>query len=293
MSEFTYIYVFFVAIFLCLAIVILIKIRDKKDVLVADRDFISVFLENKDKQLKQNLPNVTLKKYLILTALCPVAFGTLFWMVFPNKMLGITIAIFTVLLPEFVVQIMIESKKKKYEENYVRALKTFSSALRSGMSLQQSVREVVNNQFLDKGIRESFRQIDADITVGISIKEAFARFAEAAGNQDAYDVSAAIAMQTDVGGSEAKVIDSIALNIEERLVVRKEIRSVFAGTDFMIKAFDILPFLVLVLMNVALPDYMAPILSSPLYTAGLILLLGLTVVGSFYIRKTVRRAKGE
>ena len=106
-------------------------------------------------------------------------------------------------------------------------------------------------------------------------------------------MASAIAMQVMVGGSEGKVVDSIAVNIEERMNTRRKIRSIFSATDYMIKFFDVVPFLAVILMYIALPDIMEPTLEDPLMVLLVALLMLVTVVGSIFIRKRIRITKGE
>ena len=73
--------------------------------------------------------------------------------------------------------------------------------------------------------------------MGISTEEAFQRFADRTGSPDAQDVAAAISMQMRVGGSEAKIMESIATNIQDRIMLRKEIQSVFAEMDVVIRIY--------------------------------------------------------
>jgi tight adherence protein B len=212
---------------------------------------------------------------------------------FDNKIFALVMAAFTILLPDFIIRLIIDMRKKRYEEKYVRALKSFSAGMKAGLSIQQAIKEVMNNQFVAPEIREGFRQIDADIRVGISIEDAFDSFAEKADNDDARDVASAISLQTAVGGSEAKVVESIAQNIEDRLVTKKKIRSIFSSTDFMVNAFDIMPFLAIAFMYIGLPDLIEPVLKEPVSFIILIACLLLSLVGSVVIRKKIKNAKGE
>ncbi|MCR4876011.1 MAG: type II secretion system F family protein [Clostridiales bacterium] len=294
MNEFAFIYIFFISFALCIATLFIIRIREQKHVLTSeDEDFFTRFCDKKKHMLKVNLPAVSLRMYLAAAAASPVVFGIVFWLLFPNKFFAAVMAAFTVLLPDFIIRILVDTRKKKYEERYVRALKTFASALRSGMSIQQAVQDVIRNPFIAEDIRSGFRQIDSDIRVGISVENAFGAFAERADNNDARDVSAAISMQAQVGGSEARVIDTLAMNIEDRLLTKKRIRAIFASTDFMVNAFDILPFIALIIMYVGMPDYISPILYNPAAFILCIVVLLSSLYGSLSIRKRLHRAKGE
>ncbi len=294
MGEFSFIYLLMIGIALCIAFVFILRIMEDKNALnESDKDSITEFIESRRQLLETNMPKLTIRTYLMLTCLSPVVFGIAFWLIFPNKIFATFLAVFGAVLPDFVIRTIIDMRKKKYEEKYVRALKSFSSGMKAGLSIQQSIREVMVNPFVAEEIREGFRQIDADLRVGISIEDAFDSFAEKADNDDARDVASAISMQSAVGGSEAKVIESIAVNIEDRLMTKKKIRSIFASTDFMMKLFDILPFVAVIVMYVGLPDLVGPVIEDIGAMLIVVFMLIFSLVGSIVIRKTIQRAKGE
>lgn len=295
MTEFGFIYVFLIIFALCVAAIFVIKIQDDKSAFIDqnDQDFFTKLYKSKDEMLRVNMPNISIKTYIIMSLACPFLIGFLLWMLLPNKLFASLLAMFSILLPDFVIRLIIESKKRRYEERYVRALKAFSSALKAGMSIQQAIKDVSNNIFISNDLREAFRQMEADIRVGISIQDAFKSFAERADNDDARDVACAITMQSAIGGSEGKVIESISKNIEDRLMTRKRIRSIFAATDYTVKVLDIAPFVIMVIICIGMPDYVAPILDNPLHMLIVLGILGFTVYGSYQIRKKIRRSKGE
>ena len=294
MGEFSFIYLLMIGIALCIASIFILRIMEDKNALnEGDSDSITRFIENRKHMLEVNMPKLTIRTYLTMTCLSPIVLGIAFWLILPNKIFATFLAVFGLVLPDFVIRTMIDMRKKKYEEKYVRALKSFSAGMKAGLSIQQAIREVMNNPFVAEEIREGFRQIDADLRVGISIEDAFNSFAEKADNDDARDVASAISMQAAVGGSEAKVIESIAVNIEDRLMTKKKIRSIFASTDFMMKLFDILPFVAVLVMYIGLTDLVGPVLEDVGAMIIVILMLIFSLIGSIVIRKTIQHAKGE
>lgn len=295
MSEFAVIYVLLVVFAISIASFIVIQIRDNKNILEKqeEQDFITKFINKKTEMLKINMPSISIKTYIAMSVICPIVFGVLLWIAIPNKLFAVMLALFSAFLPDVVIKLIVENKKKKYEERYVKALKAFASSLKAGMSIQQSIQDVSNNIFVSDDLREAFRQLDADIRVGISIQDAFNEFAEKADHDDARDVAAAISLQTDVGGSEGKVIESISRNIEDRLVTRKKIRSVFAATDYLVKFMDFIPFIVVILVCIGMPEYVEPIMNNPIHMVIVIGILAFTVYGSYAIKKKIRNTKGE
>lgn len=98
-------------------------------------------------------------------------------------------------------------------------------------------------------------------------------------------------MQMRVGGSEAKIMESIATNIQDRIMLRKEIQSVFAEMDVVIRIMDIAPLIGLFIMCAILPEFTRMYFES---TQGFLLLAGIiafSFVGSIIIHRQTAKAK--
>lgn len=294
MNEFAFIYIFMMAFFLCAALLIIFKIREKKSVLVTEEpDFYEVWYTRKRRELEISFPKITMSMYISMLAATPLFTICLFWILMPNKIFAVFMGASTVFLPNFIMRMVKEQRQGRFDERFVRALKTLSAALRSDYSIQQAVQEVAANIFIDEDIRAGFRQIDADIRVGISIEKAFRNYANKTGSNDVADVAAGIALQAEVGGSEASVIESITTNIEDRMLNRKKISALFSGTSFMVLAMDIIPFIAVLIMYFAMPGFIAPFFNSPGMMALFLGLIVFTMIGSVIIRRIIARAKGE
>ena len=105
------------------------------------------------------------------------------------------------------------------------------SSIRAGMSISTAVEDVAQCKFIHPSMRKRFAKLSADLQMGITVADAFQHFADDCGNEDAADIALAIAVQDTVGGHEADVVLSIANNIEERIMMRREIKSIFAATS--------------------------------------------------------------
>lgn len=282
-----------------IALAYIFKLVEKKSLLssvdasVNDKDFISKALDNKKRKLNADLSGVSWKNYIIIMIVSIISFGLLGFVLLENKPLCVIFALFGVLMPELVVKIKHQNKQSNFEKKYARALKTFGSSLRSGMSIQQAVEDVVNNNFLDEEIKRGFRQIATDIKVGISIEDAFRRFAKDSKSKDAEDVATAISMQSKVGGSDASAIAQIVQNINDRIMTKSEIKTMFSSTSILVLVMDVLPFLLGIVMFMFLPNLMEPYLTDPQLTLVLLFMTLITIIGSVVIHKMEKKAKGE
>lgn len=79
MSEFAFIYVFLLAISLCIAAILIIRTIENRNAFEEDEDIITKFIRNRTQLLAINMPKLTIRTYLIITLLSPVVFGMIFW----------------------------------------------------------------------------------------------------------------------------------------------------------------------------------------------------------------------
>lgn len=279
--------------FVAIAIAIVLKIRSKKSLLRADdKDFIDEIIDKKKRKLNANIGGMTWTSYVGLLVLCPVSIGALSAILLSNKAFAIVFAFCGLFIPDAMVKIKAKKQKREFDEKYAMALRAMASGLRSGLTIEQAVENVGRNAFMEPSIRNGFRQIASDIKLGIPLEEAFATFAAESGNADARDVAAVISMQSKVGGSEAAVITTIVQNISNRIMMRNEIKALFADTDMLVIAMDFMPFLLLFILY-----FFAPGLIEPFFeTSGRMLLLAgimvFTMIGSIIIHKISASAKG-
>ena len=279
-------------IILCMVAIIIIQIRDRKQLLIKEEpDFIETAIRKKKKSLKAVAGGFSFHSYILLMTGAPLMIGLVFWLFTANLVMSVILALFGLAVPEIYIRSTAKKQRRMFDERYARALRSMASALRSNQTIQQAVDEVGQNVFIHESIREGFRQISSDLRVGLPVKEAFERFAELTGSNDAKDVASAIAMQNEVGGNEAQVISSVSQNISDRIMVRKEIKSLFADTSVMIFVMDIMPAIILIGLYFGAPQYITPYFESPLMTMLFIGLIVVTVIGSFIIRRMARTAK--
>lgn len=279
--------------FMLIAIAIIIAIRNKRTILVRDneRDFIDDFKEKKTKSLAAKHSLLSFKTYIGMLIGIPALVAFVGWLFIKNKVVVLLVALACLFIPDAIISVMRARRAAKFEEQYARALKLFASCLRAKMTIPQAVADVCKSPYIDEDVKAGFKQIDADLTIGIDIKEAFMTFANNTGSVDAQDVASAIAMQDEIGGGEAQIIENIANSIRQRITMRREIKAMFSETSVMVTFMDFAPFVVLLIMYFGTPQFIAPYFESTGMTLLLIGMLAFTVIGSFIIRMVISSAK--
>jgi len=278
--------IFFFAIFIIL-------IREKESTVTGkrDEDFIDRFVKKKKLQLK-GIPGAPKFKIYVLIACASSAVLAILAYLFFGFGFGIVLgALLGLIIPEVIVTVLKKQNDSKFDEEYGRALKQMASVLRSGMTVQQAVEDVCANQFLDKRIRNIFIQIDADVKVGFSMADAFMRAAEETPTPDTKDMAAAVAMQTLVGGSEARLVDVVANNINKRVMTRKEVKTMFSGASMTVLTMDVMPPVLLIYFINSTGDMMNYYFESFLNTLILVAFFVMMIVGTFVSHGMINKAK--
>jgi tight adherence protein B len=160
------------------------------------------------------------------------------------------------------------------------------------MTLQQAVTDLCLCPFIHYDIKKEFKKIDSDIKLGISVTDAFQNMADRNPTEDVQDVASAVKMQSIVGGSEAEVIEYISNNISSRIMLKKEIKTIFANIKMTVLGMEVLPILMIVGIFISSPSYFAPCWESWIGKIGMILSFIMMIIGTFVTQKMLKSVKG-
>ncbi len=275
------------AIFLFAACLIL-RVHNRKALVPGTEDFITVWIEHKEKELEKSGSGISMTFYLTVLVAAPLIIGCVVFFALGNPLFAVIIGACGCLVPEGLVQYALHSNNKNFEERYEKSLEQLSSSLRAGMSISQAVEDVANCKFLHESMRRKYAELSTNLQMGVSVADAFRLFAEDANNNDANDVALAIDVQNEVGGHEAEVIQDIANNIQQRIMTRREIKSSISGTSSMVWMMDfIAPGIVIGFAFINF-DYVSIFFESPLMILFFIILLVCCAIGSIVNHRTLR-----
>ena len=269
----------------CIGLLI-VRLQNKKNIL-------SKFeIENEKKESKlRKIFGKDLKYYVLLMFVFVIVFGLISYLMFSNIIIALIGSCVGFAGPLVIFKAIEKQGKKNFDERYARALRQLSSNLKSGLTIAQAVNETSQSPFIHDSVRELFQQMDADLKVGISVQEAFQRMANKIDNVDAQDVASAIAMQSEVGGNEATVVETITSNISSRIATQREIKSLFASTSFTVWALDIMPFLILIFLAATAPTFISTYFESIEMMIIFFGMSGVMVIGSFVMRRSIKGVK--
>ena len=217
--------------------------------------------------------------YFKIMMIAPVAIGIVVYAGTVQPVAAVAAALLGLLLPEAVVAYMRYDMDRKFEERYARSLEQLGASLRAGLSIRRAVEDVAECKFVHETMRARYAKLSSDLQMGLTVGEAFQRFADGTNSQDAADVALAIDVQNTVGGHEAEVIMEVAKDIRNRIMLRREIKSIFSSTSSMVWMMDFIAPGIILWFLFANRNYVEIYFSSPVYMALFIIFLGLISIG--------------
>ena len=165
-------------------------------------------------------------------------------------------------------------------------LALLSSGLRAGYSLPQAIENV--SQHAAAPISEELIRIVREMSIGRSAEQALINFGRRAHSDDVDLVISAVLINNQTGGNLARIMDSIAATIRDRVHVRNQIAALTAQARASGTIITAIPFALATLLYFIAPDFFRPMFSNVI---GLVL-LGLSLisiaVGNVLIRRLAR-----
>lgn len=245
-----------------------------------DEDFITALIKDRKNKLIRSGIDGALTLYFSSIIILPLTFGFITYLITNKMSFTVIVAVAFILAPEGVIKLAQRHNDRVWEDRYAQSLEYLATALKSGMTIMQAVHEVSTNRFVNTTMRRRFAKLSADLQMGISVKDAFYAFAENTNSPDAKDLAIALDVQNEVGGHESQVVQNIARDIRERIIQRREIKALFAGTSSMVWIMDFIPLGIILFLGITNQTYVDFYFSSPVTMVILLVIVGCCVLGS-------------
>ncbi len=218
---------------------------------------------------------------IIVGSLVGVAIGLLF----SNTLLAILLAAVVPLGARIVLGLRITKRQKQFAEQLDDSLQLMASNLRAGHSLPQALSSVANEA--DSPTSDEFVRIINETRVGRDLGAALDVTAERMASEDFSWITQAIAINREVGGNLAEVLDGVAGTIRQRNEIRGQVATLSAEGKLSALILMALPFGLAAFLLVTNPSYLAPFTESLLGYGLMILGVVMLLIGGLWLKKTV------
>jgi tight adherence protein B len=185
--------------------------------------------------------------------------------------------------------VFMEFKKKQRENRFTEmfpdALTMISRSLRSGHSFTSSIQLV--GQEVGEPVGSLFKTAYDQQMLGLRIIDTLNNLNNRIESLDLRFFTTAVAINSDVGGNFAEILDKLADTIRERIKIKRQLRVHTAQARMSGYILAVLPIVMFFVMNFMIPGYQKVLLESDRGLKLLIAAAIMQIIGFFVIRKII------
>ncbi len=187
------------------------------------------------------------------------------------------------LIPMRVVKFRQRRRLTKFNSRLPDTLSLLSNAMKAGLSLPQAIESVAKNA--SAPISDELERVVRETKLGSSTPAALANMVRRVGSEDLDLIVTAIAIQANVGGNLARILDGISHTIRQRVQIKAQIGAMTAQMRASGWIITLLPFIVAAILNVVTPSYFRVMFTEP-FGRVLLVLAGISIfIGNVFVRR--------
>lgn len=216
------------------------------------------FSERLERQLVAADSNMSVGEFVIMRLAIAMWAFVIGWLISGHPVSGLLLVVIGWMAPGIWLKRKQSKRAKAFADQLPDMLSMLTGSLRAGYGLLYAI-SVIENE-MPEPIASEFGRVVKETALGYSLTDALDHLVERVQNDDLELIVTAIHIQSEVGGSLADVLETIARTIRERIQLKGQIQSMTSQQRMTGTVLSALPFLmgtVLFLMN---PDYMSGIL---------------------------------
>jgi tight adherence protein B len=206
--------------------------------------------------------------------------------VLSGPLAGVLLFVAVPIVVRMTLEVMAGRRRQAFADQLDDSLQLMASSLRAGHSLLQALASVAREAEAPTSIE--FARIINETRVGLQLSAALDETARRMRSEDFNWVTQAIAINREVGGNLAEVLDGVGETIRERNQIRRQVETLSSEGKLSAYVLMALPLGIGGFLSFSNPEYMLKFTQS-LTGYGLILLsVVLLVIGGIWLRKIVK-----
>jgi tight adherence protein B len=176
-------------------------------------------------------------------------------------------------------------RSRKFNEGLTDMLTIITNSLRAGHSFTQAIHLV--SQDMQGPIQEELVRIETEMQLGVGLEEALQRASDRVGSEDFDLIVTCIAIQRQIGGNLAEILERISDTIRDRVRLKREVKALTSQGRLSASIFMMLPIGVGIMLYLMNPEYMGAMFTNPLGIVMLMIAALGQVFGYLIIRRIV------
>ena len=188
--------------------------------------------------------------------------------------------------PYAVLRVAVSRRVRAFEDQLPSVLALLAGALRAGHSFHTALEGTIRET--DEPAHSELRRAAVEHRLGRPIAEALRGVSVRMDSTDLRWVVTAIAIQQEVGGNLAELLDNVARTLRDRASLGRTVRALSAEGKLSAWIIGLMPFGMFVAMSLINPEYVGLLYERTLGRALIVLGLVLLALGAVWLRAIVR-----
>ena len=224
-------------------------------------------------------------EFMALLLLSAVVAGAIAIVIVRKWYAGILAAILIVAIEYLYVLLRIDRRATAFTNQLGDCLMMVANALRAGFSFLQAM-EMISKE-MEPPISDEFKHVMRDIGVGATVERALDDMDKRVGSPDFSLVVTAVLIQQQVGGDLARILDTISDTIQDRIRMRREVKTLTTQGRMSGWILILTPIALALFMLSSDPHYLDPLFKHPIGQMILIAIIIMEIIGAIVIKRIV------
>lgn len=224
-------------------------------------------------------------EFMALLLLSAVVVGSIAAVLVKKWYAGVLAAILIVAVEYVYVLLRIDRRSTSFTNQLGDCLMMVANALRAGFSFLQAM-EMISKE-MEPPISDEFQHVMRDIGLGATVERALDDMDERVGSPDFSLVVTAVLIQQQVGGDLAQILDTISDTIQDRIRMRREVKTLTTQGRLSGWILILTPVALALFMTSSDPNYLDPLFKNPIGQMILGATIVMEIIGAIIIKRIV------
>lgn len=224
-------------------------------------------------------------EFMALLLLSAVVVGSIAAVLVKKWYAGVLAAILIVAVEYVYVLLRIDRRSTSFTNQLGDCLMMVANALRAGFSFLQAM-EMISKE-MEPPISDEFQHVMRDIGLGATVERALDDMDQRVGSPDFSLVVTAVLIQQQVGGDLAQILDTISETIQDRIRMRREVKTLTTQGRMSGWVLVLTPIAMALFMTYSDPTYLDPLFKNPIGKMILVATIVMEIIGAIVIKRIV------
>lgn len=244
------------------------------------------FTRDLDKKLDYAGLKLTVSRFLLIPIGLAIAVFVLILFMTKSVLISLSGAVLVSIIPFGFLYFKIQQRLEKFTELFPEALTMVARSLRAGHSFTSAIQLV--GQEIPEPVGGLFKTAYEQQLLGLRITETLQNLNERIQSLDLRFFTTAVAINTDVGGNLAEILDNLAQTIRERLKIRRQVKVYTAQGRMSGYVLGALPIVTFLIFNILNPKYESVLYKETMGRYVLAFAVFMQLIGFLIIRRIIK-----